>query len=115
MQAIVLGRVTVPTAGTPVTFASVMTQTQKARIPPSGLVCRMEVWPDPASVGKVYVKVQPPDYAAPVIIAALPQSTGYPIPWETDGDSGRNIHAYGQFSIDAATNGDGAFVTLWVE
>ncbi|MBZ5621027.1 MAG: hypothetical protein LAQ69_20215 [Acidobacteriia bacterium] len=115
MQAISLGRVTVGAAGTPVTFASLITAAQRAAIPPSGLVARIEVWPDTSSTGKVFVKCQPPGYAAPVILAALPVPVGgYPIPWSTDGDSSRNAIPYGQFSLDVATGGDGAYVTLWV-
>ena len=116
MQAIPLGRVTVPTAGTPVTFASVLSAAQLAMIPPPGIVARIEVWPDPTAAGKVFVKVQPPGYAAPVILAALPVPTGgYPIPWSTDGDGRRNQFPYTQFSLDAATSGDGAYVTFFVE
>jgi len=116
MQALVIGRVTVPTAGTPVTSASLLTAAQKALIPPSGLLAKIEVWPDPTSAGKVFVKCQPPGYAAPVILAALPVPVGgYPIPWTTDGDTGRNAVPYAQFSLDVATGGDGAYVTLWVE
>ncbi len=116
MQALTIGRVTVATPGTSVTFASLLTAAQKAAIPPSGLVARIEVWPDPSATGKVYVKCQLPGYAAPVILAALPVPVGgYPIPWATDGDSGRNQIPYAQFSLDVATGGDGAYVTLWVE
>lgn len=110
MQAIPLGRVTVPTAGTPVLFSSVMTAAQRAVVPPSGLVAKIEVWPDPASTAKVFVKCQPPGYAAPITLASLPVPTGsYPLPW-----SGHAL-PYQQFSLDAATNSDGAFVTLWLE
>ena len=116
MQAISLGRVTVAVAGTPVTFASLLSAAQRAAIPPSGLVAKIDVWPDTSSTGPVYVKCQPPGYAAPVIIAALPVPSGaYPLPWSTDGDTGRNAVPYQQFSLDAATGGDGAYVTLWVE
>jgi len=116
MQAIPLGRVTVPTAGVPVAFASLLTAAQLAAIPPSGLVAKIEVWPDPAAAGKVYVKCLVPGQAQPVILAALPVvSGGYPIPWATDGDGAANQFAYAQYSLDVATGGDGAYVTLWVK
>jgi hypothetical protein len=115
MQAIPLGRVTVAVAGTPVALASLMTPAQLLAVPPSGMVARIEVWPDPASVGKVYVKCTPPGKAT-AILATLPvPSAGYPVPWSTDGDGARNQFAIGQYSLDAATSGDGAYVTLWVE
>ena len=115
VQAIPLGRVTVAVAGTPVTFASKLTAVQLAKLPPSGLVARIEVWPDPSASGKAYIMCQPSSAEPNAIIAALPQSTGYPIPWMTDGDSGRNLIAYSQYSLDVQTGGDGAYITLWVE
>ena len=73
MQAIPLGRVTVPTAGTPVPIT--LTAAQAAQLPPSGQVCKVEVWPDPTAAGKVYVK------QSGVVLAALPVPTGgYPLP-----------------------------------
>ena len=115
MQAIVLGRVNVPTAGTPVLFSNVLTAVQKAMLPPSAQVASITVWPDPAAVGKVLVKCQAPGQPI-AIIAALPVPTGgYPVPWQSNGDCSRNSINYAQFSLDAITNNDGAFVTLWIE
>lgn len=115
MQAIVLGRVNVPTAGTPVLLSALLTPAQLAMLPPSGQVAQVDVWPDPAAVGRVFIKCQPP--GQPLSIAAvLPVvSGGYPVPWSTSGDTSRNGIAFRQYSLDAITNGDGAFVTLWVE
>ena len=112
MQAIVLGRVNVPTAGTPVLLSTLLTAAQKAMLPPSAQVAIITVWPDPAATGKVFVKCQAP--GQPIgIIAALPVPTGgYPVPWSTPSDPSRNSINFAQFSLDAAVNGDGAFVTL---
>ena len=106
MQAIPLGRINVPTAGTPV--ALTLSAAQLALLPPSQQVNRVEVWPDTQATGRVLVKCQG------VTLAVLPVPTGgYPVPWSTP-DSDRNSIAYAQFSLDAVTNGDGAYVTLWV-
>ena len=114
MQAISLGRVTVPTAGTPVSLLSQMTTAQKAMLPPSQQVASITIWPDPAASGKVFVKCQGPGQPSG-IIAALPQPTGgYPVPWTTPGDPSRNSINYSEFSLDAVTNGDGAYVTITV-
>lgn len=114
MQAICLGRVTVTTAGTPVTLLSRMTPAQLAMLPPSGQVASITVWPDPAASGKVLVMCKAPGQPN-TIIAALPvPAGGYPVPWSTCGDTSRNSINYAQFSLDAITNGDGAFVTLSV-
>jgi len=107
MQAIPLGRVTVPTAGTPVPIS--LTAAQTAQLSANGQCAKVEVWPDPAATGRVYVK------QGGVILAALPVPTGgYPLPWATPGCD-RNVITPTAFAIDAATNGDGAYVTLWVE
>ena len=109
MTAIPLGRVTVPTAGTPITLASVITPAQTAHLNAAGLCAKVEVWPDPTAAGRVYLKQNS------VILAALPVPTGgYPLPWATP-ECDRNCINPSAFSIDAATNGDGAYVTLWVE
>jgi len=118
MQAIPLGRVTVATPGQQVLFSSLLSAAQLALLPPSGLVAKIEVWPDPSATGKVYVKCTPsgtPGPATGVVISALPvPSGGYPIPWCTGGD-GSNQFAYSQYGLDVATGGDGAYVTLWVK
>ncbi|MDR3430049.1 hypothetical protein [Silvimonas sp.] len=112
MQVITLGRVNVPAAGTPVLLSSLLTTAQKAMLPPSGQVASITVWPDPAATGKVLVKCQGPGQPS-TIIAALPVPTGgYPVPWSTPGDPSRNSINFAQFSLDAITNGDGAYVSL---
>ena len=104
MQSIPLGLITVATAGTPVTIS-----TSSTLLPPSGQVAKIEVWPNPAAAGKVYVK------SGGVILAALPvAASGAVYPWATPEREFDQITP-GNFQIDAATNGDGAFVTLWVE
>lgn len=49
MTAIPLGKIQVPTPGTPVALS--LTGAQKALLTPSGLVHKVEVWPDPADTG----------------------------------------------------------------
>jgi hypothetical protein len=109
VQAIPLGRVNVPNAGTPVALSSVMTAAQTAMLSTAGQCAKIEAWPDPAAAGKVFIK------QGGVTLAALPvPSGGYPIPWSTP-ECDHNCISPTAFQIDAATNGDGAFVTVWVE
>jgi hypothetical protein len=114
MQNINLGRVNVPTAGTPVLLSSLMTAAQKAMLPPSGQVASITIWPDPAATGKVLVKCQAGNQPITVVAALPVPSGGYPVPWSTPSDPSRNSINYAQFSLDAANNGDGAYVTLAV-
>jgi hypothetical protein len=114
MQAICLGRVTVATAGVPVLFSSLLTPAQLAMLPPSQQVAQMDIWPDPAAVGKVYVKCQVPGQSLTTLAVLPVPAGGYPVPWSTCGDTSRNVVAFKQYSLDAATSGDGAYVTLWV-
>ncbi|MGA7238907.1 MAG: hypothetical protein WBY44_24710 [Bryobacteraceae bacterium] len=106
MTAIPLGRITVPTAGTPV--AITLTAAQKALLSAAGQCSKVEVWPDPAATGKVFVKK-----SGVVLDALAVPSGGYPVPWSTPDCTG-NIIQPGIYSIDAATNGDGAYVTVWI-
>lgn len=107
MQAIPLGRINVPTAGTPVPIS--LTAAQVAMLSANGQCAKVEVWPDPTATGRVYVK------QGGVILATLPVPTGgYPLPWSTPGCD-RNVITPTAFAMDAANGGDGAFVTLWVE
>jgi hypothetical protein len=115
MICIPLGLITVPAAGTPVTLvSSMLTSGQLAALPPSLQVAKVEVWPNPAATGKVYVK------QGSTILAALPVPTsGAVIPWSTPECEENCISAIqlnnsGGFSLDAATSGDGAFVSLWI-
>ena len=107
MQSIPLGLVTVITAGTPVNLT--LSGAQAALLPPSGQVAKIEFWPNPAAAGKVYVKV------GGVTLAALmvPASGAQPFPFTTPEREENSISPL-VYQIDAATNGDGAFVTLWV-
>jgi hypothetical protein len=110
MKSIPLGRVTVATAGTPVPLASVITQAQQAMLSAAGLCAKVEVWPDPTSSGKVFVK----DAKTGNVMAALPVPTGgYPVPWSTPEIDHNGLRPT-DFALDAATSGDGAFITLWV-
>ena len=112
MQAIVLGRVNVPTAGTPVLLSSLLTPAQLAMLPPSKQVAVITIWPDPAATGKVLVRCKAPGQPINTIAALPVPSGGYPVPWNTPSDPSRNSIDFSQFSLDAAVNGDGAFVTL---
>jgi hypothetical protein len=106
MQAIPLGRINVATAGTPVPIA--LTTAQAAQLSARGQCCRIDIWPDPTATGRVFVKL------GAVILAVLPVPTGgYPVPWSTP-DSDHNCILPTAYALDAATNGDGAYVTLWV-
>ena len=84
-----------------------LTATQLAMLSPAGLCAKVEAFPDPAATGTVYVK-------GGVTLAALPKATNVVQPWST-GDRDRNVINPLAYQIDAATNGDGAFVTVWVE
>jgi hypothetical protein len=104
MQAILLGLVTVPTAGTDA--ALTLTAAHKVLLPPSGLANKIEVWPNPAAVGTVSVR------SAGQTIAEFPaNATGPLLPFEAHSEVGVNPLA---FALGAVTSGDGAFVTLWV-
>lgn len=105
MLAIPLGRINVATAGIPLPVT--LTAAQQAMLSPAGLCAKVEVYPDPAASSTVYVK------QAGVTLAALPKPSGVVMPWSTP-DHDRNIINPLTYQIDAATNGDGAFVTLWV-
>jgi hypothetical protein len=85
-----------------------LTAAQAAQLPPSGLVCKVEVWPDANAAGNVFVKQNS------VTLATLPKPSGVAFPWSTPPCGGNVINPLA-YSIDAATNGDGAFVTVWVE
>jgi hypothetical protein len=108
MIAIPLGLVTVAAAGTPQALCP-LTAAQLLQLQAGTLCFKVEVWPNPAATGKVYIK------QGGVILAALPVvSGGYPIPWEAGCAEGCNCINPLPFQIDAATTGDGAYVTVWV-
>lgn len=106
MQAIPLGLVTVTTAG--IDQPLTLTATQKKVLPPNGLVARIDVWPNPLATGTVFVR------SGGVTLAALPaNSTGSGHPWKAC-DRGEGVNPL-VFALGALTNGDGAYVTIWVE
>jgi len=107
MQSIPLGKIAVPTAGTPVPIT--LTAAQLAMLSAAGLCAKVEAYPDPAATGTVYVK------QAGVTLAAVPKATNVVQPWSAGCCccDGNRINPLA-FQIDAATNGDGAFVTVWV-
>jgi len=88
-----------------------LTAAQQALLNSRGQCWKVEVWPNPAATGKVYVK----NTATGSILATLPvPSGGYPIPWQSSAPDMVNVQLPGAFALDVATNGDGAYVTLWV-
>ena len=104
MTSIPLGKIPVPTPGTPV--AITLTNAQKAQLPPSGL-CRVEVWADPADANNVYVK------QGGVVLKTLQKpQTGFTDGWVSPDEYQVNPTAY---QVDAVTATNGPFVTLWVE
>lgn len=107
MTAIPLGKISVPSAGTPV--AITLTTAQAAQLSTGGLCAKVEFQPDTGNTGTVTVK------QGGVAIAPLPKpANGYVASWSTPECDGNRINPL-TFALDAATNGDGAFVTLWVE
>jgi hypothetical protein len=107
MIAIPLGKIAVPTPGTP--LALTLSGPQLAKLTPSGQVRKIEAWADPADTGKVFVV-----YGG-VKIAGLPApSGGFAASWSTPDAPGNTVNPL-DFAVDAATATQGPFVTLWVE
>jgi hypothetical protein len=108
MFSIPLGKVSVPTPGTPVPIT--LSGVQQAELGPTGRVAKMEIWVDPADTGTVSVK------QGGVTMAVLPVSaSGHVERWESPyrlGGLGTNPTAY---TVDAFVANNGPFVTLWVE
>lgn len=111
MQAIPLGRVTVTTPGT-LAPLSALAAWQLAMVP-TGRVCKIEVHADPASTGNVYVNCTVPGQSALVLMALPKPAGGYVPKWIINACA--DTIAYAQFSLNADTAGDGAYVTLWVQ
>ena len=107
MLAIPLGRINVPAAGTPVALS--LTTAQSALLNLSGNCAMIEVWPDSGNTGTVYVK------NGGVIIAPLPTAASRSIyAWRSPDNTENRLNPL-LYQVDAATNNDGAYVTLWVE
>lgn len=107
MIAIPLGLITVPTAGTPVAIS--LNAQQLAQCGPGGQVFKVEVWADPGMTG-VSVSVK---QGGVVLAKLLKPASGCVPTWYTP-EVGDNLLVPTAFSLDVATSGDGAFVTLWV-
>jgi ABC-type transport system involved in cytochrome c biogenesis permease subunit len=105
-MSIPLGKIPVPTPGTSV--ALTLTAAQKALLPPSGLVHKIEAWADTADTGASYVKL------GGVTIAPLSQpANGHAEHWHIEREGNWvNPLAY---AVDADVANNGPFVTLWVE
>jgi len=105
MIAIPLGKIAVPTPGTKVPIT--LTDGQKAQLPPSGLVHKLEAWPDPADTGVTKM------FVGGVQVAGLPS------PGTAAGGHAQQYEACYcnplSFSVDNTVGTNGPFVTLWVE
>lgn len=82
------GRIAVTAAGTPVPIVpSMLSTAQQNQLPLTCQVAKVEVWPDPAAAGKVYVK-----NSAGTILATLPvAAAGAVYPWSTPDVEGNAI------------------------
>ena len=104
MTIIPLGKIQVPTPGTPVRIA--LTAAQAAQLHKSGVVAKMEIWADTTDTGVSYVKHAVTGWK----IASLPvPANGRCEHWE-----GLHLDPT-TISIDAQVANNGPEVTLWVE
>ena len=103
MTIIPMGKVQVPTPGTPVQIT--LTAAQVAQLHKSGVVAKIEVWADTADTGTTFVK----HAATGLKIASLPvPANGRCEHWEA-----RDVNPT-TVAIDAAVVNNGPEVTLWV-
>ena len=109
MQPITLGKIPVPTPGTQVPIS--LTQAQKALLPPSGNVQKIEVWPDPADTGVAKV------FNGGVLVAGLPSpgtaAGGHAEPYRMGTEEGNMLNPNG-WSVDSTVATNGPLVTFWV-
>jgi hypothetical protein len=113
LKAIPLGLITVSVAGTPILLTNALILAAGGGLPPSGGVHKIEVWAKAANSGIILVKLNNGS-GTPVIVADLQvPSAGSKISWFVEG-CGNTVFPQG-LSIDAVSNGDGSYVTLWVE
>jgi hypothetical protein len=113
MLAIALGKITVATAGTPTPITLALITAAGGQLPPSNLVAGIDVCPDPGMSGTAaYVKAAA---SGKTIKALLKPASGNVACWCKRAPEGGNGLDPTQFAIDVATNGDGAFVTIWLE
>lgn len=108
LKAIPLGLVTVPTAGTPTPITAAMITAAGGGLTPSGGVCRIDVHAHNGNTGVVLVKVN--GVTVDNLLAPANGIAGHYC-LKSEGNQINPV----SFSLDVATNGDGAYVTLWVE
>jgi hypothetical protein len=108
LQAIPLGLVTVTTAGVPAPITAALIAAAGGTLPPSGGVSRIDVHAHNGNTGIVLVKVN-----GVIFDNILTPANGVTGHWCYQ--AGSNSLNPLSFSLDVATNGDGAYVTLWVE
>jgi len=107
MTCIPLGKISVPTPGTPVPVT--LTAPQVAELAPPDMVHKIEVWPDTANTGVIKVFVNGTQ------VASLPApNNGHAEAYQLTSPEDTNAVSPASFSIDAAVSGNGGFVTLWV-
>ena len=116
LKAIPLGLVIVTTAGTPVPITAAMITAAGDGRPPSGGVCKIDVHAQNGNAGVVFVKMYNganPSVAVTVAPLLVPANgvTGH---FCLKTDRGNSINPL-SLAIDAVSNNDGAFVTLWIE
>ena len=114
MIAVPLGKQAVTTAGTPVSITAAALATActaaGATLPNSGLVHKIEAWADTSDTGISFVKG-----AGGVKIACLPvPSGGHCEHWQMAARQGNWLNVLA-FQWDNSINGDGPFVTVYVE
>lgn len=103
MTCIPLGKIPVPTPGTPVQIT--LTAAQAAMLPDSGVATKVEVWPDPTDTGVSFVK----DLGSDTKIAVLPvPANGHAEHWQ-----GEFVNPL-KLSVDNSVANDGPFVIIWV-
>ncbi len=113
MQTLPLGKVPVPTPGTPVTLASAMTAAltaaQLASLPPNGAVHKIQVWADTADNATTFVKS-----ASGVKIAPLPvPANGHCEHFAIAAGEGNRVNP-NDYAFDATTASQGPIVTIWI-
>jgi len=113
LKALPLGLVTVTTAGTPTPITAALITAAGGSLPPSGGVHKIEVWAHNGNAGIVLVKASAPGNTPVTVAPLLVPANGVMGHWCLK-TAGNGINPLA-FSIDVLTNGDGAFVTLWVE
>jgi len=108
LQAIPLGLVTVAAAGTPTPITAALITAAGGLLPPSSGVSRIDVHAHNGNAGVLFVKVN-----GVILDNLLTPANSVTAHWCLQA-CGNEINPL-IFLLDVATNGDGAYVTLWIE